>query len=442
MSPEEKGLGRSLPSSHLQCVRKKLPPDLIQTLLSAPEFRKLALPKEEQLAVLSRWISHPNESPVLGGLALGRRWEIECKKQQVDLSGEFPAFDLASLLLPKGNHEHFKTSPAMKPPSKPLFTFIDIFAGIGGFRLALERCGGKCVFSSEKNNAARITYLRNFGEYPFGDITRLTRAKRRFRSLQSLSKIVPDHDVLAAGFPCQPFSLAGVSARRSLSQAHGFECEDQGQLFFDLMRLIKAKRPRVLILENVKNVRTHDGTATFSRIRREIESLGYSFSAAIIDASTLVPQRRKRCYMVCVADTNERFQFPLQLFRGEAIPLKTALEVSVSPEFTISDRLWKGHVRRTKRNRARGVGFTVPQIDIELPAPTLVARYGKDGKECLIPQPGRNPRMLTPRECARLQGFPDNFLVPDAKTPAYHQFGNSVAVPVVEALCTAILELL
>ena len=307
------------------------------------------------------------------------------------------------------------------PPVKlPKFTFIDLFAGIGGFRIAMQEQGGKCVFSSEWDPYAKTTYEANFGEVPYGDI----------RKISELN--IPDHDILCAGFPCQPFSLAGVSARNSRNTAHGFACETQGTLFFDIARIIKAKRPKIAFLENVKNIVGHDNGKTFSVIKSTIESLGYSFSHKLIDASPLVPQKRVRCYMVCIRDDKKGFELPV--IDGPPLPLRKILEKKVDPSFTISKKLWTGHQRRTERNLARGTGFSAFRADLDKPSNTIVARYGKDGKECLIPQGRMNPRMLTPRECARLQGFPESFLIPVAKTAAYRQFGNSVAVPVIRRI--------
>lgn len=309
-----------------------------------------------------------------------------------------------------------------------LFTFIDLFAGIGGFRLAMQASGGNCVFSSEWDKDAQKTYYANFGEYPEGDITKIN------------ERNIPDHDILCAGFPCQPFSLAGVSARRFLDTAHGFSCKTQGTLFFDVARIIQEKRPKVIFLENVKNLISHDKGNTFKVIENTIKKLGYSFSYSIINAESYVPQKRVRCYMVCLRDTDEKFNFPEN--NGEPLPLKSILENNVDKQFTISAKLWAGHQRRTANNLARGVGFTAFCADLNKPSNTIVARYGKDGKECLIPQKSGNPRMLTPRECARLQGFPEEYIIPVAKTVAYRQFGNSVALPVIKDITTKIIAYL
>lgn len=311
------------------------------------------------------------------------------------------------------------------PPENPKFTFIDLFAGIGGFRLAMQREGGKCVFSSEWEENAQKTYLANYGELPFGDITK-----------EEVKKSIPDKfDILCAGFPCQPFSLAGVSARNANNREHGFADKTQGTLFFDIMQIIREKHPRVVFLENVKNLVNHDKKKTFAIIKDALESEGYSFNFRLIDASPLVPQKRIRCYMVCVK-SNKPFEFPN--ISGTPIPLSAVLEKNVDPSYTISDGLWSGHQKRTERNLSRGTGFTAFVADVDKPAHTLVARYYKDGKECLVPQKGKNPRMLTPRECARLQGFPENFILPSARSIAYKQMGNSVAVPVLNCIAASI----
>jgi DNA (cytosine-5)-methyltransferase 1 len=310
------------------------------------------------------------------------------------------------------------------PPEIQKFKFIDLFSGIGGFRLAMQSIGGVCQFSSEWDNFAQTTYAVNFGEVPVGDIRPIS------------EKEIPDHDVLCGGFPCQPFSLAGISARNALNTAHGFACEIQGTLFFDIARIVAEKRPKVVFLENVKNLVNHDKGNTFALIKKTMEDLGYSFSYKLISAETEVPQKRVRCYIVCLKDTSEKFEFPE--FNGVPIPLATILESKVDAQFTISDKLWAGHQRRTAANLERGTGFTAFCADINKPANTLVARYGKDGKECLIPQEGNNPRMLTPRECARLQGFPEEFQIPVGKTAAYKQFGNSVALPIVKKIAEKI----
>lgn len=307
------------------------------------------------------------------------------------------------------------------------FTFIDLFAGIGGIRIGFQRQRGVCVFSSEYDSPAQKTYKNNYDEMPFGDITKIHEA------------FIPDHDILLAGFPCQPFSRAGVSARESIGQHHGFLCKSQGTLFFDVMRIVVEKKPKILFLENVRNILTHDKGNTFKVISETIEESGYHFSYSLINSKSLVPQNRIRCYMVGVRkDIGNKFEFPI--IDGEPLPLKSILEEQPDDMYTISDRLWAGHIARTKRNIERGTGFTAHTANLEKPSNTIVARYGKDGKECLIPQEGKNPRLLTKRECARIQGFPENFILPAARTPTYKQFGNSVTVPVIEKLAKKIVS--
>ena len=206
-------------------------------------------------------------------------------------------------------------------------------------------------------------------------------------------------------------------------------------MFFDIIQIVRAHRPRVLFLENVRNLVNHDKGRTFNIIKEAIERAGYSFNYRVIDASPLVPQKRLRCYMVCVRDGG-KFVFPE--ISGTPLPLRSILEKNVSEQFTISDNLWAGHQRRTRKNLARGAGFTAFTANLDEPAHTLVARYYKDGKECLIPQDGRNPRLLTPRECARLQGFPEDFILPSSRSVAYKQMGNSVAVPVLRRIAECI----
>lgn len=321
------------------------------------------------------------------------------------------------------------------PNNKPDFKFIDLFAGIGGFRIALQTLGGKSVFSSEIDNAAKQTYESNFGEFPFGDIRDFTGDEI---SDKKLDKLIPNHDVLTGGFPCQPFSLAGVSARNSLGHAHGFEDRDSGNLFFDIARIVSIKKPKIVFLENVKNFEKHDKGNTFKTVKTTMEDLGYSFFSAQINSKSLVPQKRIRFYMVCIKGKNQHFEFPN--LSGEAKTLSSVLENQVDDQYTISDRLWEGHINRTQRNLKRGTGFTAHLADLDKPANTLVARYGKDGKECLIPQENQNPRKLTPRECARLQGFPESYNLPSSNAAAYKQFGNSVAVPVIEEIGTEIVK--
>jgi DNA (cytosine-5)-methyltransferase 1 len=339
--------------------------------------------------------------------------------------------------------EQFQTSKTswdvpFPPPEEPKFKFIDLFAGIGGFRIALQDLKGKCVFSSEFDNAAKKTYETNFGEFPFGDIRQFT---GDHVNDDDLNRLIPNHNVLVAGFPCQPFSLAGVSARNHLGQLHGFNDEDKGNLFYDIMRIIQVKKPDVVFLENVKNFERHDDGHTYETVKMIMEDwLNYQFFSTVINAKQVVPQKRERIYMVCFRKPTDKFSFPE--FLGEPKKLKSILEENVPEKYTISDKLWEGHINRTARNIKRGTGFTAYPANLEKPANTLVARYGKDGKECLIPQEDKNPRKLTPRECARLQGFPEKFILPSSDARAYRQFGNSVAVPVIKAIMKKIVRVL
>ena len=317
------------------------------------------------------------------------------------------------------------------------FRFIDLFAGIGGFHLALTELGGECVFASEIDEKARETYKANHGMTPYGDIRAITSPDR---SDSIVKQQIPDHDVLAAGFPCQPFSLAGVSSRNALGRDHGLLDEAQGTLFFDIARIVQVKQPKAIILENVSNIIRHDKGRTFEILKRVIVELGYELSSEVLNAETLVPQRRKRCFMVAFRDAEigEKMTFPE--LDGTPLSLRTALEPIVDEKYTLSDRAWAGHRRRTANNLSRGVGFSAFEADLDKPSNTIVARNYKDGKECLVPQKGKNPRMLTPRECARLQGFPETFKLHPTRSAAYKQFGNAVPVPLVKIVAEAMLS--
>jgi DNA (cytosine-5)-methyltransferase 1 len=308
--------------------------------------------------------------------------------------------------------------------------------------------GGKCVFSSEWNASARETYYANFGEIPYGDIGQFSAHGANAGSLTVDS--IPDHDLLCGGFPCQPFSLAGVSARNSLGRKHGFACETQGTAFFHIAHIIKAKQPRAVVLENVRNFAAHDGGQTLRIAQRVFTNppdapdpgLGYHLvEPFFLNASSLVAQRRVRLFLVAFKNRADYDAFRRPQLDGPEIPLSRALDHEAPPEFTISDRLWQGHVTRSARNRAAGKGFVAGEADLNRPANTLVSRYGKDGKECLVPQgEGRNPRKLTPSECRRLMGFPDEYELPSSRAAAYRQFGNAVVVPVIEAVGGSVLS--
>lgn len=396
---------------------------------SLPDRVRVELP-----AIVSHWLQTPQKVPLILGKKTGRKWRALLSAYAAIKPEKF------RLKLPRikprlGFKIDFGGVP-LPPVEDPRFTFVDLFAGIGGFRVALQNLLGKCVFSCDWNPHAQETYFANFGEIPFGDIHKFT---GKDVCEKEIAKSIPDHDILVAGFPCQPFSKAGISARTALGQKHGFSCDIQGTLFFDLVRIAKVKQPKIILLENVKNLQVHDGGRTFKKIRKIIENdLGYSFFTNVIDASPLVPQRRERCYIVCLRDPKLKFLFPR--ITGQPRPLSSVLEASPSDRYTISDRLWNGHKKRNKRNIDRGNGFKAHEADLSKPANTLVARYYKDGKECLIPQNGNNPRKLTPRECARIQGYPEEFIPSPINGRAYRQFGNSVAVPVVARIAARILK--
>lgn len=308
------------------------------------------------------------------------------------------------------------------------FTFIDLFAGIGGVRLAFSNAGGVCVFSSEWDKMAQKTYAANFRETPAGDITKIP------------AKDIPDHDILTAGFPCQPFSIAGVTKHKALGIANGFDHPTQGTLFFDIVRILKVKKPAAFFLENVKNLRTHDNGRTFKVIMDTLENeLGYTVYHQILDAGYLVPQHRERIYIVGFLEPIQ-FQFPK--LRDKHPKLRKILSRTVDPKYTLSNHLWRYLRDYAAKHRAKGNGFGYGLADPEGITRTLSARYHKDGSEILVPQARKNPRRLTPRECARLMGFPRTFKIVCSDTSAYRQFGNSVVVPVVEAVAREMVKCL
>ncbi len=330
-------------------------------------------------------------------------------------------------------------------PRQPDFTFIDLFAGIGGLRHAFERQNGRCVFTSEWDKHAVATYKANFPDSDdiWGDITKKE------------PSAIPDHDLLLAGFPCQPFSLAGVSKKNSLGRAHGFLDKTQGTLFFNIVSILKAKQPRAFLLENVKNLRSHDGGRTYQVITGALRELGYHVTDRVISASAWVPQRRERVFLVGFKDP-VAFDFDALRRPEQAPTLGEILHASdeepeapytlargrrtvVDPRYTLSDHLWQYLQDYAAKHRDKGNGFGCSVFGPDDVARTLSARYHKDGSEILIAGGrGKNPRRLTPRECARLMGFETRdgkrMTIPVSDTQAYRQFGNSVAVPVVSAI--------
>ena len=308
--------------------------------------------------------------------------------------------------------------------TKESFTFIDLFAGIGGMRIAFEKSGGRCVVSSEWNKFSQQTYEANFGDVPDGDITEIK------------AKDIPNHDILVGGFPCQPFSIAGVSSKKALGRKHGFEDETQGTLFFDIVRIIGEKKPRAFLLENVKNLKGHDKGNTFRVIMKNLrEDLGYDVHYKIMDASSVVPQHRERIFIVGFRKPMD-FEFPKLVDKRPK--LNDVLEKNVDGKYTLTDGTWKALQRHKEMHSKKGNGFGYSMADRDSIAKTLSARYYKDGAEILIPQGKKNPRRLTPRECARIMGFPEKFKIPVSDNQAYRQFGNAVVVPVVKEIAKSI----
>lgn len=340
-----------------------------------------------------------------------RRWENnECKPSKIEL-------------------EHILNFPEEAPfknPESADYTMIDLFAGIGGTRLGFQLTGRtKSSFSSEIDKFAVKTYEANYGDTPKGDITLID------------EKDIPDHDILVGGFPCQAFSQAGKKL--------GFE-DTRGTLFFEIARILKEKRPKAFLLENVKNLKGHDKGRTFKTIEHTLKELDYKVYNILFKAKDFgVPQNRERIYIVGFDKRKVKnysdFKFPEPPMTETR--LGDILESSVSDKYTISDTLWQGHQRRKAEHKKNGNGFGYSLFNTDSPyTNTISARYYKDGSEILIEQKGKNPRKLTPREASRLQGFPANFIIPVSDTQAYKQFGNSVAVPVINAIAKEILKIL
>ncbi len=315
------------------------------------------------------------------------------------------------------------------PPKNPNFTFIDLFAGIGGFRIAFQRLGGKCVFSSEWDKYAQKTYEANFGEVPFGDIREID------------EKTIPEHDVLCAGFPCQPFSLAGVSKKNSLGKKHGFEDETQGTLFFNIAKVLECKKPKAFFLENVKNLLRHDKGKTFAVIEKTLKELGYVFNYKIVDAGAWVPQHRERIFLVGfnpdkVNISQKEILIPTTPQKSYRYPeLKNLINDNVEG-FTIGPGTWETLKRHKQHHAKNGNGFGYSLLTFPIKngqvTRTISARYHKDGAEILIEQKNNRPRRLTIEEAMQLQGYnPKKFVFPVSKTQAYRQIGNSIAIPAV-----------
>jgi DNA (cytosine-5)-methyltransferase 1 len=358
-----------------------------------------------------------------------RRWEVNSPP---------PPEYLSDMLI-----QRVLFTPVVSKPEISLFTFIDLFAGIGGIRLGFEKQGGKCLFTSEWNPFAQKTYIENFpvtdDHKMVGDITQINVNE------------IPDHDVLLAGFPCQPFSIAGVSKKNALGRPHGFECTTQGTLFFDVARIIAAKKPKAFLLENVKNLLSHDKGNTFKVIKETLETeLQYNIFCKVIDGQHFVPQHRERIIILGFRDkpTHDPFEDLNLLEKGSVklskilhpedgtekaeLPYTTGKNATVNSKYTLTEHLWDYLQKYAEKHRKAGNGFGFGLVSGDDIARTLSARYYKDGSEILINQGKRKrPRRLTPRECARLMGFDDNFKIPVSDTQAYRQFGNSVVVPMI-----------
>lgn len=316
----------------------------------------------------------------------------------------------------------------VKPYTARPYRFIDLFCGIGGFRIAFEKAGGKCVFSSDYDKFSQQTYEANFGERPHGDINQVEVME------------IPSHDILCAGFPCQPFSIAGVSKKNSLGRLHGFDDVKQGNLFFSIADILDHHRPAAFVLENVKNLKGHDKGKTFAVIKDTLENvLGYTIHTKIIDAKAVVPQHRERIFIVGFREPRD-FEFPV--FPDKGPLLGSILEPKPDPKYTLTDHLWNYLQNYAAKHQAAGNGFGFGIVTEKDTTRTLSARYHKDGSEILITQRGTNPRRLTPRECARLMGYPDDYRLVVSDTQAYRQFGNSVVVPVVERIAEAVIATL
>ncbi len=356
-----------------------------------------------------------------------RNWEV-----REDGPPKYQAHQLQTLLF--GNEDNV--------PNETDFTFIDLFAGIGGIRMGFEASGGHCVFTSEWDKYAVKTYCENFAtDHPVeGDITKIP------------IENIPDHDVLLAGFPCQPFSIAGVSKKNSMGRVHGFEDKTQGTLFFDVARIIKEKQPKAFLLENVKNLMSHDKGRTFQVIKETLEDeLKYKVYVKVIDGKGFVPQHRERIYIVGFRDETD---FTWDAFRGKDKAAKTMGDIlhsqngleeaekeytlgkkaTVNKKYILSDKLWSFLFGYAAKHKAKGNGFGYGMVTEKSISRTLSARYYKDGSEILINRGKENPRRMTPRECARIMGYPDSFKIPVSDTQSYKQFGNSVVMPVIKEI--------
>lgn len=373
--------------------------------------------REELPAIISHWLKSGGENLLLLPPVFRQKWsDLINSSRGIGPGREMTRIDYSEL-------------PCQSKGGR--FTFIDLFAGIGGFHQALGAVGGDCIFSSEWEPHAKESYFENYGTVPFGDITRFCDDGE---GADFFKDSIPVHDILAGGFPCQAFSQAG--------RGRGFQ-DARGTLFFEILKIATKLRPKILILENVKRLKTHDGGKTFKVIINSLRHIGYKVYAKVLRARDFdLPQNRERIFIVAFSDPIH-FEFPKPPAKKTISCIGDILDKDVDQCFTITDRLYQGHLRRKAENvkRGKGFGFSVfaPQAKY---TNTISARYWKDGSEILIEQVGKNPRMLTPRECARLQGFPEHFRPHKSKRYAYQQFGNSVAVKVVQAVAEAAVDAL
>ncbi|WP_244651406.1 MULTISPECIES: DNA cytosine methyltransferase [unclassified Lentimonas] len=397
---------------------------LLLTLESSTTFD--AHIREELPAIISHWLQNTTEPPILLDDSYGQKWMDLLRFHTQQQRHKKPTALIKTTKTPKSVEIDYSGIP-FPPQTKPKFTFIDLFAGIGGFRIAMEEQGGKCVFSSEWEPKAKETYYNNYGEVPFGDITKFTKSNEV--GIVTPDRI-PNHDMICGGFPCQPFSQAGKQL--------GFE-DARGTLFFDILTIAHTQQPKVLFLENVKRLKGHDKGKTFKVICNALREIGYTVYEKVVRAYDQgVPQNRERIFIVAFKDPIE-FEFPKDNRHSVYKKLGDIFEKKPDEKYTISDRMWDGHQRRKEGHKTKGNGFgySIFKAEDEY-ANTISARYWKDGSEILIEQKDKNPRVLTPRECARLQGYPEGFQPHESKRHAYQQFGNSVAVPVIKAIGTQI----
>lgn len=410
--------------------------DRITYKAGRPSLLKKRVPLENDLALISHYHS-------TGETIYGEAIEVAAKYESVWEEPTVESLYSAVQQTLFANHDIPFPGPEK---GKELFTFIDLFAGIGGFRMALQNVGGRCVFTSEWDKYSKQTYFANYGEYPFGDITK-----------DETKEYIPERfDLLCGGFPCQPFSIAGVSKKISLGRSHGFADEKQGNLFFHIADIIDKHRPKAFFLENVKNLVSHDKKNTFRIIKETIELLGYSFDHKVIDGKYFVPQHRERTLMVgfdkSVFGEDAKFDFSKVELPDTKQTIRSILQTEVNPKYTLSDKLWNYLQEYAKKHKEKGNGFGFGLVNPDGISRTISARYYKDGAEILVPQQDSNPRRLTPMEAGALQGYPifpintddesRSLRIVVSDNQAYRQFGNSVVVPLIQAVGKEIVSCL